>query len=87
MHRTQWPHGEVTVFVEEEGYFQQDGKILRRMKEISFICFMIFYYGDAMSTDSNHDIKSYYRAWPLLDIVEASNKSTQAHIHIYILLG
>ena len=48
---------------------------------------MIFYYGDAMSTDSNDDIKAYYQAWPLLDIVDAPNKSTHTHIHIYILLG
>ena len=62
MHRTQWPHDEVAVYVEEEGYFQHDGKMLWKMKEISFICFMIFYYGDVMSTESNDDIKAYYQA-------------------------
>ena len=59
MHRTQWPHDEVAFSVEEEGYFQQDGKISWNMKAISFIYFMIFYYGDTISTDSNDDIKAY----------------------------
>ena len=87
MHRTQSSHNEVAISVEEEGYFQHDGKMLWKMKAISFICFMIFYYEDAMSTYSNDDIKAYYQAWPLLDIVDTSNKSTHTQIHIYILLG
>jgi hypothetical protein len=73
VHRTGDPHDEAAISVEEEQYFQQIGKISWKMKAVSLIRFMIFYYEDAVSTDIDDAIQAYCQAWPLMDIVDSSN--------------
>jgi len=72
-HRTGDPHDEAAISVEEEQNFQQVGKMSWKMKAVSLIRFMIFYYEDVVSTDIDDAIQAYCQAWPLMDIVDTSN--------------
>lgn len=80
VHRTEDPLDEAAISVEEEEYsveeeeyFQQIGKTSWKMKAVSLIRFIIFYYEDAVSTDIDDAIQAYCQAWPLMDIVDTSN--------------